>query len=65
MFSEAGIKLDVLNETMEYVADRSIENNTGARGLKTILSNILNKILYETVSNGQRDVVLTPELMQM
>ena len=65
VFSEAGIKLDVLNETMEYVADRSIENNTGARGLKTILSNILNKILYETVSNGQRDVVLTPELMQM
>ena len=61
IFSEAGIKLNVLEETIEIVADRAIENNTGARGLKTILSNILNKILFETVSNGQKDFVLTPE----
>jgi ATP-dependent Clp protease ATP-binding subunit ClpX len=65
VFSEAGIKLDVLDETIEFVAEKAIQNNTGARGLKTILSNILNKILYETVSNGQKDFVLTPELMQM
>ena len=64
IFSEAGIKLDVLDETIEYVADRAIQNNTGARGLKTILSNILNKILFETVSNGQKDFVLTPENLQ-
>ncbi len=61
VFSEAGIKLNVLDETIEAVAYRAIENNTGARGLKTILSNILNKILFEAVSNGQKDFVLTPE----
>lgn len=61
VFSEAGIKLNVLDETIEFVADRAIENNTGARGLKTILSNVLNKILFEAVSNGQKDFILTPE----
>jgi ATP-dependent Clp protease ATP-binding subunit ClpX len=61
VFSEAGIKLNVLDETIEAVADRAIENNTGARGLKTILSNVLNKILFETVSNGEKDFVLTPK----
>ena len=61
VFLEAGIKLDVLDETIEAVADKAIENNTGARGLKTILSNVLNKILFETVCNGQEDFVLTPE----
>lgn len=65
IFSEAGIKLDVLDETIEYVAEKAIENNTGARGLKTILSNILNKILFETVSNGQKDFVLTPENLKI
>lgn len=64
VFSEAGIKLDVLDETIEQVANKAIENNTGARGLKTILSNVLNKILFETVSNGQKDFVLTPENLQ-
>jgi ATP-dependent Clp protease ATP-binding subunit ClpX len=64
VFSEAGIKLDVLDETLEQVADSAIKNNTGARGLKTILSNILNKILFEAVSNGQKDFVLTPEKLK-
>ncbi len=64
IFSEAGVKLDVLDETIEYVAEKAIKNNTGARGLRTILSNVLNKTLFETASNSQKDFVLTPEEIQ-
>ncbi|MCR4662977.1 MAG: AAA family ATPase [Endomicrobiaceae bacterium] len=65
IFKEAGINLEVLNETIEYVAESAIKNNTGARGLKNILGSVLNRVLFESVSNGQKDFVLTPELMQV
>ena len=61
VFTEAGINLDVLDETIEYVAEQAIKNNTGARGLKSILSSILNKILFETSSKGQKDFTLSPK----
>jgi len=53
--------LEILEETIEYVAEQAIKNNTGARGLKSILSNILNKILFETASKGQTDFTLSPK----
>ena len=65
IFCEADIKLEVLDETIDFVAEKAIQNNTGARGLRTILSNVLNKILFESASKGQKDFILTPELMQM
>lgn len=61
IFCEAGIKLDVPNETISYIAEQAIKNNTGARGLKSTISNILNKILFETISNEQTSFILTPE----
>lgn len=61
VFTEAGINLNILDETIEYVAEQAIKNNTGARGLKSILSSILNKILFETSSKGQKDFTLTPK----
>ena len=61
VFTEAGIKLNILDETIEYVAEQAIKNNTGARGLKGILSSILNKILFETSSKGQKDFTLSPK----
>ena len=61
VFTEAGINLNILDETIEYVAEQAIKNNTGARGLKGILSSILNKILFETASKGQKDFTLSPK----
>ena len=61
VFMEAGIKLEILEETIEYVAEQAIKNNTGARGLKSILSGILNKILFEASSKGQTDFTLSPK----
>jgi len=61
VFMEAGIKLEILEETIEYVAEQAIKNKTGARGLKSILSSILNKILFETASKGQTDFTLSPK----
>ncbi len=61
VFMEAGIKLEILEETIEYVAEQAIKNNTGARGLKSILSGILNKMLFEMASKGQTDVTLSPK----
>ncbi len=65
IFKEAGIKLDVLDETIEYVAEKAIQNSTGARGLKSILSNVLNKTLFDAVSNEKKDFTLTPKYLQV
>ena len=64
IFSEAGVKLNILDETIEYIAGEAIKNNTGARGLKSTISNILNKILFEAVSNEEKNFILTPEIIR-
>lgn len=53
--------MEILEETIEYVAEQAIKNNTGARGLKSILSSILNKVLFETASKGQMNFTLSPK----
>ncbi len=64
IFLEAGIELDILDETIGYIAEEAIKNNTGARGLKSTISNVLNRILCDVVSNEQKNFTLTPEIIE-
>lgn len=56
LFKASGINLQVPQTAVEWVAAQAMENNTGARGLKSILEAHLSPILFEQGSAvcGQR-----------
>ena len=62
MFSNDNIKLEIDNEAIEEIAQISIENNTGARGLKNSMENLLTDTMFEYLGNDNIEkVVITKE----
>lgn len=62
IFSNDNIKLEINNETIEEIAQISIENNTGARGLKNSMENLLADAMFEYLGNDNIEkVVITKE----
>lgn len=50
MFELDGFELEFEQQALEAIADRAIEMETGARGLRAILENILGPVMYEMPS---------------
>ena len=44
------VKLRVSDSALDYIADKAFENNTGARGLKTIIEKTMNDAMFEIPS---------------
>ncbi len=69
LFGASGMDLRVPQATLEWVAERALENHTGARGLKGILEAGLAPILFENGDEacggaeraGLKEVVFEPE----
>ena len=53
IFKAENIELKVLDETVDKIAELSLENKTGARGLKTCLDKLLLNIMYENLGNSK------------
>ena len=51
LFKASGIDLQMPQAALEWVADQAIQNNTGARGLKSIMETHLAPILFEKSSS--------------
>lgn len=49
-----GVELEFEEEALEEIAKKSLERKTGARGLQSIVENILTDILFNLKSNGER-----------
>ncbi len=57
-----GVKLYFPDDTIEAIADRSIKKETGARGLRSIIEEIMLNVMYEIPSRKDvRECILTPE----
>lgn len=62
IFLNDNIKLEINNEAIEEIAQISIENNTGARGLKNSMENLLADTMFEYLGNDNIEkVVITKE----
>ncbi|WP_193104765.1 ATP-dependent Clp protease ATP-binding subunit ClpX [Brachybacterium sp. FME24] len=60
MFALDGVELDFEHSALEAVADRAIERGTGARGLRAILEDSLQAIMFELPSRSDvAKVVIT------
>ena len=51
LFRMDGVELTFEPEALEAIADLTIEQNTGARGLRSILESILTKVMFEAPSD--------------
>lgn len=51
LFELDGVDLEFDQEALELIVDKAIERETGARGLRSIIEDIMRDIMFETPSN--------------
>lgn len=51
MFEMEGVELDIRQDALEAIADRALERKTGARGLRSIIENVLLDTMYSIPSS--------------
>ena len=45
-----GVKLEFTDDALEAIADRALSQKTGARGLRTVVEDVLLDVMYELPS---------------
>ncbi|MDD6176373.1 MAG: ATP-dependent protease ATP-binding subunit ClpX [Succinivibrionaceae bacterium] len=53
MFKLGNVKLEFTDEALDAIADKAIARHTGARGLRSIVEDILLNVMYEIPSNSE------------
>jgi ATP-dependent Clp protease ATP-binding subunit ClpX len=65
LFELEQVKLRFPDETVEAIADEALKRETGARGLRSILEEVMLNIMYEVPSrNDIHEVVVTPGVIR-
>ena len=65
LFDMDGVKLEFEDGALEAVASKALERNTGARGLRSIMEEIMLQIMYEIPSEeGLEKVIITAECVE-
>jgi ATP-dependent Clp protease ATP-binding subunit ClpX len=65
MFEIDGFELEFEPEAIELIADSALERETGARGLRAILEELLGPIMYELPgSDSTGKVVITADVVR-
>jgi ATP-dependent Clp protease ATP-binding subunit ClpX len=64
LFEIDEVKLSFEDEALSYIAQKAIERKTGARGLRSILEELLLDIMYELPELSGYEVVITQEVVQ-
>lgn len=61
LFKLDGVELEFTPDALNAIADKAIERNTGARGLKSIIEAVLLKPMYEVPTDETIDKVIIDE----
>lgn len=65
LFSMDGVELEFSEEALSAIAIKAMERNTGARGLRSIMENIMKKLMFEIPSDGEIiNVTITKECVE-
>ena len=54
-----GIKLSFDDDTLEYIVDKAMEYNLGARGLRSIMESIMIDAMFEVPSKNVKTFKVT------
>ena len=64
LFELDGVELEFTDDALEAIADQAILRGTGARGLRAILEEVLQSVMYDIPSRGDvATVVITREVV--
>ena len=65
LFEVDGVTLEIQEDALRAIAREAINRKTGARGLRAIIEEILNDIMYETPSDDDLDkCIITKEVVE-
>jgi len=64
LFEIDNVKLTFEQEALEKIAQKALDRKTGARGLRSILEEILLDIMYELPELSGYEVVITPDVVE-
>ena len=59
LFEIDGIKLTVDDDVLDYIVDKTYENNIGARGLRGIVEDIMTKAMFDAPSSKKKTFHIT------
>ncbi len=60
-----GVELEFTPDALEIIVDKAIERNTGARGLRSIIEDIMRDIMYDIPSNPKiAKCIITKETVE-
>ena len=64
MFSMDGVELEFSNDALEAIAEKTLETNTGARGLRSQFEKVLMKYMYDVPSEpGISKITVTRDVV--
>ena len=61
LFEMDGVNLTFEEDALNAIADRALERNTGARGLRSIMESLMQEIMYEVPSRDDVETVVITE----
>ncbi|NLG32360.1 MAG: ATP-dependent protease ATP-binding subunit ClpX [Syntrophomonadaceae bacterium] len=65
LFELDGVDLDFMEEALQAIADEALRRNTGARGLRAILEEVMLEVMYEIPSRIDiTKVVITKDVIE-
>jgi ATP-dependent Clp protease ATP-binding subunit ClpX len=59
LFEMDGVKLEFEDAVLDYIVDKAMEFNLGARGLRSIFETIMVDVMYESPSDNQKELYIT------
>lgn len=64
LFEMDNVELEFTDDAVEAIAEEALERNTGARGLRAIIEDVMKDIMFEIPSNDQiSKVIVTKETL--
>ena len=65
LFGYDGVKLSFANDAVEAIAELAVERKTGARGLRSIMENVMMDVMYQIPSDDSiRECKITKEAVE-
>ena len=66
LFDIEGVKLNFAKDTVKAIAEKAIKRKTGARGLRSIIEEILLETMFELPSmEGVEEIVVNKEVVNL
>ena len=61
LFKMDGVKLEFEDDALDYIVEKALVMKTGARGLRSIVEEIMTQYMYDIPSTRKRKLVITKE----